>query len=152
MSIFGNCSSVFFPPPSSSSSSRYLLAVLMTLFVAASLLTTAVAILYDDDVMPPTRSGSDHWQVTTIGRLDAVKNEILHKLRMLRPPNMTSLMPAGGGGRPVLPAIPSLQHMMETTNNDVMARQIRRTDEDDYDDDELDRGTNVTTMVASHPG
>lgn len=126
--------------------------------VVGSLTTVVVATSLNDH--DGGGSTGDPWRVTTIGRLDAVKNDILHKLRLLRPPNMTSLMPAGGGGRPVLPDIPSLRRLMESTNNDVIERQQRRLYDrggdggvsGDDDDDEFDRAMNVTTLAASQPG
>jgi hypothetical protein len=72
-----------------------------------------------------------------VDRLDAIKNDILRKLRMLAPPNVTS--------ERQLTDIPLLQEFVESANNDVEALQ-----QPHYDDD--DHVTNMTVIALSQPG
>jgi hypothetical protein len=69
-------------------------------------------------------------------RLDAIKNDILRKLRMLTPPNITNDR--------YLSDLPLLQQFVDSANNDVQALQQPR-----FDDDHV---TNMTVIGLSQPG
>lgn len=72
-----------------------------------------------------------------VDRLAAIKNDILRKLRMLTPPNVTNDRQ--------LTEIPLLQELVESANNDVQALQ-----QPHYDDD--DHVTNMTVLALSQAG
>lgn len=82
-------------------------------------------------------------QVPYEDRIDAIKNDILRKLRMLRPPNVT--------GSVHLPDIPSLHHLVDNANHNAI-RTLPQLAHNSIDDDYEDHMTNMTVLVLSQPG
>jgi len=79
-----------------------------------------------------------------VNRSDVIKEDILRKLRMLRPPNDTTRLRH-------LPDIPLLHSIIRQANNENDNRE-RNQNENGDDDDDGDHVTAMTILALSQPG
>jgi len=94
---------------------------------------------HDDDTSVTAARGGCPLCGRRVDRIDIVKGDILRKLRMLAPPNMTNYKR--------LPDIPLLHNLMGTTNNSSQSlHQLRPTNIDE------DHVINMTVIALSQPG
>ena len=77
-----------------------------------------------------------------VNRTDVIKEDILRKLRMLKPPNATAQLRH-------LPDIPLLHNLLETANKDNNNRERPHNECDDDDDDHV---MAMTILALSQPG
>ena len=77
-----------------------------------------------------------------VNRTDVIKEDILRKLRMLKPPNATAQLRH-------LPDIPLLHSLIDQANNENDNRERTQNENDDDDDDHV---MAVTILALSQPG
>ena len=86
-----------------------------------------------------------------VNRTDVIKEEILRKLRMLRPPNATSAAAVSGRQRHIMPDIPLLHSIIQQANDENDNRERNRDENYELDDDD-DHVTAITILALSQPG